>query len=80
MELTLDADRSNTISNTTKDGMYLQQSSSSSISGNSIRNCGDDGGAAIDLTGPFNISVENNTLVQNLYGITINDATSLVVR
>ncbi|EJK50078.1 hypothetical protein THAOC_30988, partial [Thalassiosira oceanica] len=67
----------NTISNMKEDGIQLENTASSSISGNSINNCGD---PAISLYYSSNITVKNNTLLESWQGIFSEDATSLIVR
>ncbi|EJK45558.1 hypothetical protein THAOC_35823, partial [Thalassiosira oceanica] len=65
------------VSNITGGGMYLSRSSSSSVSGNLIKNCADKAIALLTLT---DVTVENNTLVDSMWGIFSEDTTSLVVR
>ncbi|EJK44397.1 hypothetical protein THAOC_37064 [Thalassiosira oceanica] len=48
-----------------RDGIELSNAASSSISGNSINNCGD---PAISLHDPSNITVEKNTLLESRQG------------
>ncbi|EJK54994.1 hypothetical protein THAOC_25326 [Thalassiosira oceanica] len=59
-----------------EDGIELKSSTSSSISGNSIRSCDND---AINLFDSSNVTIKDNTLANNDWGIYSNDVISVVV-